>query len=103
MKRPAFVGAFDIPKVVPLPGCRTRVRIVPADEAAVLHDCDGLHTYNYDKQTSVILIDGRLPIEVQRYVLLHELLHAVHEALDVLLEHAPTDVSTKSMAAMRVQ
>ena len=103
MKRPAFVGAFDIPKVIQLPGCRVRVRVVPPEEAGILHECDGAAIYSYEKQTAVILIDSRLPIEMQRYTLLHELLHVVHEAIDIMLEYESAHVATKSMLAMRGQ
>lgn len=101
MRPPAFNGEFEIPKTVKLPGCRIRVKVVPSEEAEKLGVCDGAWLYDYEKQTAVILIDGRQPIAVQRYILLHELLHAVHEVIDVMLEKQPETVSTKSMAVVR--
>lgn len=101
MRRPTFVGDFAIPRVVPLPGCRVRVKVVPPEEAEKIGACDGVWLYDYAKQTAVVLIDGRNPIEVQRYTLLHEIVHAAHEVIDLLLEKQPEHVATKSMVAMR--
>lgn len=58
---------------------------------------DGHWVYNIREDRCGILIDRRLPIQVQRYVYLHELLHGVHELIDIMLEEFPEHVMTKSM------
>lgn len=102
MKLPAFTGDWLIPKRVKLPGMRVRVKVVPPAGCSVFaNQCDGLFTYSVSKGTAVVLIDGRLPLPVQRYVLLHELLHAMHELIDIGLEEFPESVMTKSSARSR--
>jgi hypothetical protein len=101
VKLPTWSGDWAIPKRIVLPGCRVRVRVVPPGERAALNGCDGVTLYSPDddKQTCAILIDGTLPLPVQRYVLLHELGHVHNEHLDIMLEHYPQFVQTKWMAA----
>lgn len=104
MKRPTFAGDFEIPKRVELPGLRLRVKVVPPDEAATsvfAGHADGAFLYNITKGTAVVLVDGRLPLPVQRYVLLHELLHAANDAMDIALEEFPDHVMPKSVARSR--
>ena len=86
MKRKAWNGEFEIPKRLDFPGVKIKVRIVPEAESAILHENDGVWFYNHDKQSASILIDGRLPLAVQRYTLIHECQHAFSEMLDVFLE-----------------
>lgn len=101
MKRPAFSGDWPIPKRIDLPGMRVRVRVVPPGESSVASKFDGVFMYDVEKSSAVILVDGSLPLEVQRYVVLHELLHAANEAADVALEHFPDLVMPKSVAVAR--
>lgn len=96
-KKPVWVGAFDIPKVIRLPGLVIRVRIVDPVERVM--ENDALWLYNAEQQTAVILIDGQLPIEVQRYSLIHELQHALVDLLDVMVEHYRADVQPKRVNA----
>ena len=94
---PRWSGTFDIPKRITLPGLTIRVRVVDPAERAM--DADALWLYNVEQQTAVILIDGRLPLEVQRYSLIHELQHALVDLLDVMVEHFRTDVQPKRVHA----
>jgi hypothetical protein len=91
-------GDWPIPSKIRLPGVTIRVRVVPpaADRAL-----DGGWVYEPpgDGEKALILIDGSLPLEFQRYVLLHELGHAIHETIDVMLEAFPGHVRTRFMAA----
>ena len=97
---PTWVGTFDIPRRVQLPGVRIRVRVVDPSERIM--ENDALWLYNVEQQTAVILIDGRLPLEVQRYSLIHELQHALVDLLDVMVEHFRTDVQPKRVHADQV-
>ena len=96
-KKPVWVGTFDIPKHVQLPGLRIRVRVVAPEERVM--ENDALWLYNVEDHTAIILIDGRLPIEVQRYSLIHELQHALVDLLDVMVEHFRADVQPKRVNA----
>ena len=97
---PRWSGTFAIPKRITLPGLTIRVRIV--DPAERVMDADALWLYNVEQQTAVILIDGRLPLEVQRYSLIHELQHALVDLLDVMVEHFRADVQPKRVHADRM-
>ena len=96
-QRQTWTGDWRIPKTVVLPGVRVQVRVVTEADRGVLQECDGLAIYSYDQQTCVILIDGRLPLPVQRYTLLHELEHVQNELRDIMLENFPYDVCTRYM------
>lgn len=89
--RPAFSGDWPIPSRITIPGLTAKVRLEENKRF------DGNFEYVFDAQRAIFKVDMRLPLEVQRYVLLHELLHAVHETIDVMLEKYPDLVMTKSM------
>jgi len=72
-----------------------RVRVVPPEDYVYLHGNDGLWVYGLEDNSATILIDGRLPLEVQRYTLLHELLHAMNDLIDQMLEKEPAHVQTR--------
>ena len=97
MKKPWTAG-FEIPKVIHLPGVRVRVRVMPAD-APQIQGYDARWIYDPDG-TATILLDGGLPVECQRWFLIHELLHAVHDVREVFVNDHPEHVQTKSMAQM---
>ena len=48
--------------------------------------------YDLDEDKAVIVLDKELSVEEKRYVLLHELLHAIHEIMDVGVTEYPEDV-----------
>jgi hypothetical protein len=96
-RRPTFTGDWPIPKRILLPGVRVRVKVVPPGERAVLNGCDGASVYSHEKDTCTILIDGALPLPIQRYTLLHELEHVTNELRDVMLEHYAEHVRTRWM------
>lgn len=101
MKRRTWSGDWPIPKRILLPGCRVRVKVVPPEEMKVLNGCDGAALYSHEKQSCVILIDGSLPIEVQRYTLIHELDHVLNELRDIMLEHYDEHVQTRRMSSKK--
>lgn len=74
---------FDIPKSIKLPGVTIQVKCVSPSEEDKVDNNHGMWQYNVDTDRAVIYVDKDAPIEHQRYVLLHELLHAIHELLDV--------------------
>jgi hypothetical protein len=100
MKRPTWSGDWPIPRVVPLPGMRVRVRVVPPEKcpykygAFVYVEPTGEHPH------ATVLINGQWPIEMQRYILWHELVHAVNDGIDQMVEKFPDHVQTHSMATM---
>lgn len=94
--RPNFHGDWPIPKAWDLPGLRhIPTRFTESDSH------DGNFVYNHVEDKAAMLIDRRLPIEVQRYTYLHEMLHAIHEVLDIMLEKFPEYVMTNSMYRMK--
>lgn len=93
-KRPTWSGDWPIPKVVRLPGCRARVKLVPGGPGGL----SGAWVYDQPEGKATIFINADLPLPVQRYVLLHELQHALVELVDVGLEEFPADVMTKYAA-----
>lgn len=95
-KRKRWKLDFDIPKSINLPGVRIAVKLEAPSEDSRAANNHGMWLYDLDKDRAAIIIDKEVPIEVQRYVLLHELLHAVHEALDLALEEFPQYVHPKS-------
>lgn len=91
-KKPNFHGSWPIPKRWDLPGLR--VLQTKLTESAT-HD--GAWLYNLTLDKALMTIDRRLPVEVQRYTYLHELLHCVNDLVDIMLERFPDEVMTKSM------
>lgn len=61
------IHAFPIPRVVYLPGAKVKVR------KRKLKNNYG----TWDDSTNTVTIDSQQPIEVQRYTLLHEMMHAL--------------------------
>ena len=96
MKKPVWSGDWPIPARIHLPGCRVRVKVVSPGDRKVLNGCDGATVYSHEKDTCVVLIDGSLPLELQRGTLVHELGHVVVELRDIMLEHFPTQVCWRS-------
>jgi hypothetical protein len=78
-----------------------RVRVIDPVRAERMAFVDGAWMYSYEEGRALLLIDGRLPLPVQRYVLLHECQHAMVDVLDIGLEKAPDQVQTKLAAAQR--
>lgn len=69
-----------IPKTVSLPWYKVCVRIVPRDLIA-----DGVDG-DWDRDPRVIQIAEDLTLPQQRYVLYHELTHALNDATDTYLD-----------------
>ena len=67
------------------------MRVVQADpnESSIAANTHGLWLYDVDEDKATIVISKDAPIAGQRYVLLHELLHAIHEVLDVGISEFP--------------
>lgn len=97
MRKPTWTGDWEIPKRVLLPGCRVRVRVLTGEDQKLLSGCDGVTTYSHEKDACVILLDGDLPLAVQRYVFIHELRHVINEYHDIMLEHFLPTVHPKSV------
>lgn len=90
-----FHGDWAIPKQWDLPGIRRiRTKLIAGGPF------DGNFVYSTQEDKAGVFIDKRLPIEVQRYTYLHELHHATHELIDIMLEKFPAYVMTKSMYKM---
>lgn len=96
MKRPTWSGDWPIRKIYTLPGVRVRVKVVAPGERKILNGCDGATVYSHEKDTCAILIDGSLPIELQRGTLIHEIGHVAVELRDVMLEHFSKQVCWRS-------
>jgi hypothetical protein len=91
----AYTGDWPLPKVIVLPGMRVRVRVVPhADMQGRGVDYGA---FVYTALTADIFISDKWPLEVQRYILWHELQHAVVEGLDTMIELYPQFVQTDQM------
>lgn len=88
-------GNWKIPKRIKLPGVTVHIRPIPKEQEA---DYDGMWVYSDSQDKAYIYLDTSLPIEVQRYVILHELQHAAIELVDVMIEKYPDHVRTKHMA-----
>jgi hypothetical protein len=97
--KPVWSGDWPIPKVVLQPGLRIRVRLKPEAWLVEKGYKYGIWVYDHPN-TATIYINQDQPIEVQRYILYHELGHAVHEAIDIMLEKFPEHVQTISMARL---
>ena len=91
---------FDkpIPKSVRLFGVRVAVRVLVGEDRKRLNGCDSVWVYSHQDGVAAILIDGELPLEVQRYCLAHEQEHAAIEVVDIALEKCPHLVQTKWMS-----
>jgi len=89
LKRRRWNYDFPIPASVALPGCRVRVALADPNASSIAANTHGLWLYDVDEDKAAIVISKDAPIEVQRYVLLHELLHAIHEILDVGISEFP--------------
>ena len=80
-----------------------RVKVIKRDPS--VHDAaannHGGWTYDVDADRATIMIDGTAPVAQQRYILLHELLHAVHELLDIGVcefpEHVQPTIAQKPL------
>jgi len=97
VKKPTWAGDWPIPRRVILPGCRIKVRVLNPEDRKALSDCYGVTIYSHEKDACAILIDGSLPLPVQRYVFIHELRHVINEYHDIMLEHYLPLVHPKSV------
>ncbi|MGH6691885.1 MAG: hypothetical protein ACREF4_14540 [Gammaproteobacteria bacterium] len=98
-RRPRWSPDFAIPTSVPLPGCRVRVELRDARGETP----DGVWLYDVESDRAAILLDASLPLPVQRYALLHELIHALNDVLDQMIEKYPDLVQTRHMAGIPYQ
>lgn len=87
-------GDWKIPKRIHLPGVTVYVRPLPKERQ---DEFDGMWVYSVEKDEAYLFIDTSLPIESQRYVILHELQHAAIELVDAMIEKFPEHVRTKYM------
>lgn len=87
-------GDWKIPKRIHLPGVTVYVRPLPKDRQ---DEFDGMWVYSVERDEAYLFIDTRLPIEVQRYIVLHELQHAAVELVDAMIEKFPDHVKTRHM------
>lgn len=102
-KPPVWSGDWKIPRVISLPGLRIRVKVVTPKDIEPLGEDYGQWIYappNAETPYATILINGKWPIELQRYILWHELQHSVVEGLDQMVEKFPIHVHTHAMAKM---
>jgi Zn-dependent peptidase ImmA (M78 family) len=77
---------FNIPDVIELPGVTIEVQVT--ERKYMTGDADGY--WSYTNCGGLIRIAADLPIRRQRYILLHELLHAINDVMHVgLQEHHP--------------
>lgn len=83
---------FPIPHSIALPGVRIKVVTRDPSVHAVAANNHGTWNYDLDVDKAIIVLDGTAAIQQQRYSLLHELLHAVHELLDVGISEYPEHV-----------
>lgn len=84
-----MIKRFRIPKTIRLPGVVVKVLIVPPSELE--DDCDA--AWYYDEGGPVIRISSALGIKRQRYLLYHELQHAVHDILHTALQDHKGEVA----------
>lgn len=84
-----MITRFKIPKVVKLPGVLIKVLVVPPSELE--SDCDA--GWYYDQGLPVIRISSALGIKRQRYLLYHELQHAIHDILHTALQDHGKEVA----------
>lgn len=100
MKRPRWTGDWPIPKSINLPGVRIRVKLLNTAEMETFGTLYGAWIYDVEKDKAVIIVNEDLPIEVQRYTIQHELVHAINDLMDQSIEKFPEYVQTESMAKM---
>lgn len=84
-----IIKKFRIPKTVRLPGVLVQVRLVPASELSPDADAE----WTYDERGGIINILESVPLARQRYLLLHELHHAIADAMHTALQDLPKDVA----------
>lgn len=102
-KRPVWSGDWPLPKVIHLPGVRIRVKLMNSADMEAVGGLYGNWMYappTADRPDAVIYINQEWPVEFQRYILWHELQHAMVETVDVLLEKFPEHVQTKAMMTL---
>lgn len=78
---------FDIKRSYTFCGIRIRVHVVSDAEMTRRGYGHGGWFYDMEKGVARIFLNETNPLELQRYTLLHEGLHAVHDILDQALEH----------------
>lgn len=76
------VERFEIPEFIDLPGVTIEVQVT--ERKYMTGDADGYWTYT--SSGGLIRIAADLPIRRQRYILLHELLHAINDMMHVALQ-----------------
>jgi Zn-dependent peptidase ImmA (M78 family) len=84
-----MIKRFRIPKTIRLPGVVVRVFVVPPSELD--DDCDAC--WMYDEGKPVIRISASLGIKRKRYLLYHELQHAIHDILHTALQDNENEVA----------
>jgi hypothetical protein len=103
MKSPVWSGDWPIPKTIRLPGLRLRIKVLSPEEAEERGCTYGIWSYgtpNSEHPYATIFLNGALPLAVQRYTIWHELIHAVNDGLDQMIEKFPEHVQTHSMATL---
>lgn len=104
VKKPVWYGDWPIPKKIELPGVTIRIKLLNAKDCEAMGAGYGVWMYKPPitdpNPDAVIYINSDIPIAAQRYVLVHELQHAVMELVDVMLEKFPENVMTGFMVAM---
>lgn len=83
------VVPFRIPKQVVLPGLVVRVRLTEPGTPDEFGSVLGESQADWEDRTAVIRIDRTLPIEEQRYSLLHELHHVIVDYLHCAMKFHP--------------
>lgn len=84
-----MIKRFRIPKTVRLPGVVVKVFVVPPSELD--DDCDA--GWFYDEGKPVIRISSALGIKRKRYLLYHELQHAIHDILHTALQDHEKEIA----------
>jgi len=84
-----MIKGFRIPKKIKLPGVTVKVEIVSPKDMDSAVDGEWL----YVGETPTIRISSRISKKRQRYLLYHELQHAVHDILHVALQDFKKEVS----------
>lgn len=84
-----MIKRFRIPKTVRLPGVSIKVLVVHPSKLD--SDCDA--GWYYDEGLPVIRISSSLGIKRQRYLLYHELQHAIHDILHTALQDHQGEVA----------
>lgn len=84
-----MIKAFRIPKMIRLPGVTIRVLQVPPSELEEDEDAG----WYYDDGKPVIRINSKLALKRKRYLLYHELYHAIHDIMHVALQDHEKEVA----------